>query len=343
MKKIVRTFFLKLLIFSTPFLIILATYIYLDPFKVIFKYDSYFKSGKPSYVSLDIDYVSTQNFINKYPKYKFDSFIFGNSRSRFYEINEWKKYISSDRCYHFDASAETLFGIDKKVEYLNNNNINIKNALIVWDVSALRETSNSKGHLYIKHPILTNESSMSFHFQFEFFKMFMYPKFLMAYSDFMITKKFKPYMKDGLLLDDKPFDYDSVSNEMSFSTYEKMISKNKEDFYIPRARYFYKRDTSIQKISEAVIQKEQIEMLNYIKSTFDKDKTNYQIVINPLYDQLKLNPKDLEVLQTIFGKDKVHDYSGINEITNNIYNYYETSHYRPHTATKIMQEIYAPN
>lgn len=49
----------------------------------------------------------------------------------------------------------------------------------------------------------------------------------------------------------------------------------------------------------------------------------------------------LSTLQTLFGKEKVYDYSGINELTDPIGNFYESSHYRPHVARQIMQEVYA--
>ena len=59
-----------------------------------------------------------------------------------------------------------------------------------------------------------------------------------------------------------------------------------------------------------------------------------------MYDQKKLNIEDLSILNALFGKENVFDFSGINQITNNLYNYYETSHYRPHVAKKIIDEIY---
>jgi len=40
------------------------------------------------------------------------------------------------------------------------------------------------------------------------------------------------------------------------------------------------------------------------------------------------------------GKKNVYDFSGKNKLTTPIGNYYETSHYRPHVANKIMELIY---
>src|ERR1700760_1077696 len=110
----------KLLIFSIPFVLFIALYICWDPFKVIHHYDHYYESGKPSYISLNRDVVSTETWVNQFPRYNYDSYIFGNSRSKFYEVDTWSRYIGADtnHCYHFDASGESLFGVAGKVKFL---------------------------------------------------------------------------------------------------------------------------------------------------------------------------------------------------------------------------------
>lgn len=68
--------------------------------------------------------------------------------------------------------------------------------------------------------------------------------------------------------------------------------------------------------------------------------TVYKVVINPLYDQNKINSRDLATLKDIFGSDNVYDFSGVNWITSDYHNYYEESHYRPHVAKWILGKIY---
>jgi len=102
---------------------------------------------------------------------------------------------------------------------------------------------------------------------------------------------------------------------------------------------FYERN-SMQQYRPQVIFGSQMDLLNDMASIFHKQKTDYRIVISPLYDQLKLNAGDLETLRRIFGTENVYDFSGINEITKDYHNYYENSHYRPHVCTSILDEIY---
>lgn len=335
----VKYFFRKLFLFTIPFLCLVIFYCFMDPFKVIWHYDNYFDTSKPHFISLNKDFVSTENWLNRYKDHKYDSYIFGNSRSIYYEVNTWKDYIGTDvnKCYHFDASGESIFGIANKFNFLSKQKAPIKNALIIFDSELLNQANNSAGHLFLKHPNISGEKKISF--QIENLKAFLDYKFLVAFIDFKLSGKVKEYMKKQFLLNDKPFQYDPVNNEMQQRNYEELIKTNPDEFYGPRQSIFYNRQP-VQKYSKKVIGEKQLELLDNIKRVLNENKTNYHIVISPLYDQIKMNPADLQVLQSIFGSDKVFDFSGINEFTNDKQNYYETSHYRPHIAANIMKKIY---
>jgi hypothetical protein len=328
-----------LLVIAIPFVILLIPYLYYDPFLVIRKYKTYYQSGKPSYVTLNNDYVATETFLSNYPAYKYDSFIFGNSRSRFYEIDSWTKYINSERCFHYDASVESLYGIYKKFTFLEENNVQIANALIVLDFSTLKVVKNSSGHLFIKHPKLSGQNKINF--QFEFIKAFYSFKFLHAYLDFKINGGVKDYMKVGALLDDTPIEYNSVYNEMKLKVIDDSIKAYPTVYYNQnRIKQFYKRD-SIQAYNPQIIKNEQIVMLNDIRRIFNKNNTSFKVIISPLYDQLKLNSEDVNILRKIFGDNNVFDFSGKNRFTYDLHNYYETSHYRPIVCDSIFKIIYS--
>ncbi|MGZ5285665.1 MAG: hypothetical protein ACXWB9_00705 [Flavisolibacter sp.] len=337
----IKKFLARLLLFSIPFILMVVTYIYLDPFKVVWNYPAYYDTAGSNNISLNKDYVSTENWKKYYSQYKYDSYIFGSSRSIYYEIDTWKELIGADykSCYHFDAYGESLYGIAKKFEFLESRNIPIKNALIVLDGEILGQTENSGGHLFIKHPLLSGQHP--FMFQVECFKSFFDFKFLTSYLDFKITGKVKEYMKkEFMIVDRSPIHYDPVTNELRQKSYEEMITKNKEGFYEPRKAVFYERKAR-DSIAMRIIQEGQRELLLSIKRVLDKNNSNYRIVISPLYDQVKFNPDDLGALQEIFGHNQVFDFSGVNEFTASKYNYYETSHYRPHVANEIMKKVYA--
>jgi uncharacterized protein YdiU (UPF0061 family) len=140
------------------------------------------------------------------------------------------------------------------------------------------------------------------------------------------------------LIDDRPKKYDIKTNEIRFETIENLITQGK--YYTEeRKKGFFQRDT-LQKYSPRAIAENQKILLKNIFDIFNKHKTNYKIIINPLYNQIKLNNQDLDYLIQLFGRNNVFDFSGINKFTNDYNNYYEAIHYRPNIAREIMNLIY---
>lgn len=335
----IKLFLKNVALFLIPLYILLGVYIICDPFKVIFPYESFYKSGEPPYVTSNRCYTSTATFDRYRKSNKYDSYIFGNSRSIFYEVDDWKKHIGEDAsCFHFDGSSETLYAIDQKIKYINNKHQPFKNALFVLDYETLSTTIPLESHLFAVAPQLTGYRNW-FTFHAAFIKAFLSPRFLCSYIDFRINREVKEYMKKGNLLDDRPIYYDLSTNEEKYLHFEKLIAEDKYYTETKKA-VFYNRDTT-EHYSPPAIGDKQLEILSGIQEILKKNNTNYKLVISPLYNQKKLNPADLKILREIFGENNVSDFSGINELTGDYRNYYEASHYRPHVARKVMECSYA--
>ena len=183
-----KNFNLRLFRFSLTGIILLLLlcfiYIVLDPFKVIYHYDVIQSDkGMPT---LNKDYISTKTFINNSKKIDYNSFIFGNSRSMFYQISDWKKHLDKKAsCFHFDASSESLYAINKKIEFIDKKGNKMNNVLLFLDYSTLIKDKPKSGHLYIISPDLVNNSNIiEFHKTFLF--TFLTPKFLYRYLNFKI-------------------------------------------------------------------------------------------------------------------------------------------------------------
>jgi hypothetical protein len=335
MDKGIKKLILKALLFSLPVLILTGIYVTLDPFKVLYSYNNYMPPGD-QYTALNRDFVSTEVFINNYPKYKYDSFIFGNSRSLFYEAADWQPYIKTekDKILHFDASGESLYGIHQKIVFLDKENVPIKNCLLPLDHLTLKKTTNHDGILGRKHYILSGENEPAF--QFIFFKAFLDRRFLVAYFDMRINHTFKPYMRGVVNI--RKWDYYPVNNELQQNAAEEEMKKG--TYYTKIIKGFKRKDT-LTKISPPTIGSVQLSYLNNIKKIFDKDSTSYKIIINPIYDQVYMNPGDVNKLKEIFGGENVFDFSGKNKFTDDYRNYYDRSHYRPVVSREILKIIYS--
>lgn len=315
-----------------PLLILLASYIYFDPFKVLRDYDDY----SYPFISPDRDYVSTEQYIKNNEKFHYNSFIFGSSRTLAYRPKSWKKHLSATaNPFMFDASVESIYGIYIKLKYLDSLHKKIDNALIIFCRDAtFSKTENEKGHLFIKHPATTGESNLDF--QLAFFKSYLSPLFFLNFHRYIYTKKFSPSMVG--YIENRKIRYDKITNELNIIDQEDEITKTPVEYYIKRKDVFYSRKgEQIDSIQQ--IQVKQLYMLKEIKRILKKNKTNYRIVMSPLYEQTKFNPKDVSILKNLFG-DHIYDFTGKNEITEHKTNYYENSHYRPVIGDSILNIIY---
>ncbi len=336
-----KKLFLKLLLIASPVLAILGVYVWKDPFKVLYHYDSYFSPRDSSLItSYNEDRISTQTLINNYPNYHYNSFILGGSRSGFYPGEEWMKHLEPGcQPYHFDGNEEDLYGLYHKLLFLDKLGADLKHVLIITDAYSLKDTVNSESYLTIKDPAVSGQNKLKY--QLVFVKAFFDWKFLLSYLDYQRTGFVKPYMSKLGTIRRSYIAYDNRYNESQHISLDDSIRLARDRYYQKMNHIFYRRP-STQHYADAVLRKEHLRLLQEMQAILQKHHTDCKIVISPLYDQVQIAPADLAALKDVFGTGNVFDFSGINDITGDKYNYYENSHYLPRVAARIMDSVYSP-
>lgn len=325
-----KRFLKNISLFLLPIFLLLVLYVAVDPFMLYWKYDNLNQYGNPKRCVNDA-YRAIRCMDLYGDSVKYNSFIIGSSRSEFYYIDEWKKYISEDsKCIHFAQSDDDLFGAYQRILYLDQRFDTISNVLLIVDREFLSDISAHKGHLFRQPWQVTPEKDfLSFNIEF-----------LRAFYSLDILKSF--VSKQSLLENELPYEYNPIYNETYKTGAEDLIdlnwdlyeSKIKTTFY-----QFYDRSYT-DSVAVPVIAKEQENLLLDIASVLKRHNTKYRVIISPLYEQIRLNPSDIMILNNIFGQENVFDFSGVNEFTNDKRNYYETSHYRPKVCNEIMSLVY---
>jgi hypothetical protein len=308
--------------------------VYLDFFK-IFGFQDYYSTH---YFGLNREVVTTTTYNHFRSSEKFNSFIFGSSRSQAYKCEKWKNYLEPEaKPFHFDASGDGIWGISKKIEYIDRSNDTLKNALIVLDRMSLTITGPRSGHLFVTMPCVSQESGVGYYF--EFLKASLNPKFLCTYVDFSIFKEIREYMANCIVRN-KFKDRVDVKNCDIWDGWDQEIQEDSIGYYrfLKEKKVFYKRPGKENLRTD--ITPAEIAQLKSIKHIFDKHKTRFKIVISPIYDQIPMEENQIKLLEEVFGTQNIYNFSGKNELTEPIYNFYEASHYRPHVANQIMKEIY---
>jgi len=323
----------RITILSFPLLVSIIFYLLLDPFAVL-----HFKmKDAEQWVFKCRDFNTIEAFKKNYPIYSYDSFILGNSRSLAFCAFDWQKYISPSVPFHFDATNESLFGIFKKFIYLKKHKIKIKNAFITLDYPTLIQVKNNlKDITQIKHPEISGESYLKFHFLF--YKSFFQDRYWLKYIDFKFNHIFREsYGEDTF--QKRYFNLNLTTNDLVIESDENAIRTDSVGYYIKKIHRFYSRDTLPESYPES-IGSIQVSYLQEIKSILQANKSEYYIIIHPHYNQIKLNSRDLNILNEIFGKNHVYDFSGKNEYTREVGNYFEPEHFKRKIGRDIFSRIY---
>ena len=324
MSKFIRT----ILIFFSPSVLLLAWYLTDDPFLLYRQTDNLYECGQRKQCVNDA--YRAIRLMNQYDdSMHYNSFIIGSSRSDFYYVEEWKKYLNKDAsCFHFNQSGDNLLGTLQRTKYLYKRFKKIDNMLFIIDAEWLEDIGPHKGHLFRQPWQVTDEWDF-FTFNWECIRAF----YTIEYQKQVwgITPQEKKL----------PFSFIAEYNEVQKVGAEELLASNPEAYYETLTGFYrlYER-TYTDSVSSPVIGTRQRVALENLHKMLINGDTDYRIVISPLYNQIALNPQDLMGLKEIFGEDKVYDFSGENEYTNDITNYYETSHYRPKLCNIILKQLY---
>jgi hypothetical protein len=315
----VKKIFTKIILAALPAIILAALYVYADPFLVLYKYEDFFATGKKHF-ELNEDYVSTEYYLKSIKTKSYDAYIMGNSRSRYYNPNEWEKRNKGITPYYMGVAGETIFGVVGKIKLINRKGQKIKDVLLVADYDLFSRATDSKGHLFMKHPEVSGESMFDFQ--------------LASARDFFnfdaINQYFRlpPVATNTELLADKQ------------KQAEEEIRNNPDEYYQKHRHLFYKRMGVVQHHKKFMTDRHR-KLLKEMKAIFEKHKTKYKIIISPMYDQKVMDTGDSKEIAMILGADNIYDFSGVNGITNDVYNYFEPEHYRPHVANTLMDAAYS--
>lgn len=318
-----KRFILKILLFISPIVALLGIYVCADPLYVIWDYDDYTQTQSPS-----VSYNSYK-MLMQYDSIPFNSFIVGSSRSGFWPWKEWEKHLDYAACaFHLESSGDGVYNALERLRFAYENIEHVDNVLLIVDAEWLSKDYPLTGIQYRTPWQMKNESDFfAFHADAV--------KFLLSIEGFNATFISPTILNDTLIA------YRDTRNENHLPEKERLINTNPEYYYaqLDESIKLFPRSKN-EKVGNVAISDKGKNILSELHQLFITGNTEYKIVISPLYDQIKLNPQDKEVLDSIFGEENVFDYSGISKYTKDTLNYYEYSHYRPCVTIRILQEIY---
>lgn len=328
-----KRFVAKCFLFLLPIVVLLASFVWADPFRLFKTYANY---SDEMFVIPNRDFISSSVYLKNAEIKQYDSFIFGSSRTVAYKTETWSKYLKGEtHPFVFDASGESLFGIYTKMKYIDSHGGKLKNVLLIVDTDCtFAHEGDQDSHLSIKHPQIANTSWLRFYWTF--FKSYLDRSFFKSYWKFRLNGRYDPSMAD--YIENRHIQYDTWTNDVRLMDQDKALEEDSASYYASRESLFYHRPDSLR-YAPVQLTKNYIRMLDSIRQILNRQHTNYKIIISPLYDQVKMNDSDLMVLNRFF-PGRVYDFSGQNAWTNDGHNYYESSHYTPKVGQQLLELIY---
>lgn len=331
MKHYLIRLIIRIVLLCIPFFALLFLYFKEDPFMVLRKYNNYDSS-----VVLNEGTVGWNMYKNNKDSIHYNSFIMGNSCTMAFQCAEWEKYLNNGKAFRLFGNAEAIIAVYKKLLALEKEKAEIKNVLLILDRKTLLKVHLQSGYCNILPPEISGTSYASY--QMAFVQSFFTPEILLPYLRYKITGHYVSSM-NGVI---NPYGrVRNPENNDALNPREKMIMEEGEQYWINRKSEFPERKGI--EVAKAVIFAPQKEILLNIASFFRKHGTSVKIILNPDYKQEKISPKDVQFLEKLFGSQNVFDFTGINEYTADIHNYYEVGHYRPLLGNKLLERIYKQN
>ncbi len=329
-----KRFLVRLLVIvGVPVLLLLGVYLWTDPFKCLHEFD--LSDTDPT----NREYLSTELFLRNYEQQQYNSFIFCSSRGCGMNTYRWKTYLpKQSKPFIFQAWSESLTGIEMKMDYLDRNHVPIDNALIMIDIpGSFDEKQLQTEALSMKHFVFTGKSRFSYN-AMQFFNFLQRPS-LWVKCVRKTLKKDKLFCVSDTLSNDwdsqSKLSYNEVPGQDSLNNCSK-VSRNE---FLSRIACLTDDDI---KVSEPLISTSFEKQLLHILRILERNHTDYYVILTPAfcYTNPTANPSDLERLKSIFGDDRVYDFTGKNEMTADYNNYTDPNHFGQRVGWMILEKVY---
>lgn len=258
-----------------------------------------------------------------------NSIILGSSRSISLRCDDWQAIDPScTNCYHFDASADNLFGFEQKARLLSTHLKSLQQVLIVLDENSVQtEPFRPKEFPFVRHPVY--EELTEFEFYWVFLKQYLNLKYQWAHliGNHNLGKHWvQEFSYADCTFDSITGDYITAKESWIQQDSAKYFAENWVFDNQPQDNYYD-------------IQEEQFLMLTHTIKTFEAMGAKCTIIFQPRYMKTHPSKSSLEQISKLLPQTKIIDASHFSFINENPGFWYEQSHFRPIAGRMIFDSI----
>ncbi len=319
--------------FGIPLLLLLGLYLWTDPFRTLHAFDI------KDVNTVNREYVSTELYLRNKDSYHYNSFVFGSSQAGGLNTYTWKMYLPEGAStFMFQEFGGNITGVKQKIEWLDKIGAELQHVLIFLDMPAFFSTEqNSHDAIGMKHYMLAGEPEGIYH-AYEYYNFIQSPFGWIDYTKQRINGTHIPLAADSVTNDffsTNRDDYQALPKQDSLNGCSEQTRRN-----------FFLRNSNVSEkdvqMAPASIDESFLPMLQSIKSVVDKQGADYCIIITPTYRYTNpyINTTDLDLLQEMFGKERVYDFSSRKEYTSDYNDYWDPVHFGRRLGWYMLREVY---
>ena len=331
MRLFLKRFILFLLV---PVLVLAVVYLVTDPYKTLRPFSlEYFDSTNR-------DYLSSELFLANYPEQQYDSYIFASSRGGGINTYHWAKYLpAGSKQFMFQAWAETIAGIEQKVAYIADHDYPLANALVLLDVpDVISHPQLPTQALSIKDPRISRQPRWVH-------------QAILFYDFAQKPSQWSQAVSHWIHPTPPSVTFDPITNDWNRGNRDQDLSvppaKDSLNNISSLSREVFLKEISTPKdpselVSGPCIDAELESRLNHIKEMFTERGTDYRVVLTPGFylSSLSVSPADLACLKSIFGENRVFDFSGKSEWNTDYNNFSDPTHFGLYVGWHMIEAIY---
>ncbi|PKN34710.1 MAG: hypothetical protein CVU61_06585 [Deltaproteobacteria bacterium HGW-Deltaproteobacteria-19] len=252
---------------------------------------------------------------------RFDSFLFGSSRAGLIDVRR----ITAGNFYNMNYAAGLPAEHLDILKVFLAKGIPVRNVVVALDEFSfqIRPDDHKDQLLRIPHPLVTGDSTLTLFGRY----------FLRVPEGFEVTDTVRKIIgKKGA----RAFEMDNRGTISSWRARDEQIGRDPEG---------YRRSPVFQEDSPpyaGVYIPETIAVLREMADLSRKYKFRLILFVNPIHWRVYLNHADTlrafkrELVKVV----PFYDFSGLNPVTTDNLNYYETSHYRYGIGDRIVERIF---
>lgn len=319
--------------FGIPLLLLLGFYLWTDPFRTLNTFDIHDIDGT------NREYQTVELYKRNKSTYDYNAFVFGSSQASGLNTYTWKMYLpEGSQTFLFQSWSENITGVKQKVEWLDRQGEDIEHALILIDIPGFfTKEQIAYDALSMKHWELTGESSLVYHWH-EYYNFIQKPSSWISYGQKALSHRREAFTADTITNDwfvTNATNYDVLPPQDSLNQCTGQTRRN-----------FFAQISNVSEanvvMSKPLIDEEMEAILQAIANVFEKQGTDYYIIITPAYRYVHpyTNTDDLAKMQMIFGADKVYDYTTDVRFTSDYYDFFDPVHFGTRLGYQMLEDIY---